>query len=78
MSYTGIEYIKYLKSKFRSGAFYLPPKGYRNISIKESLYRELEKFMIQENAKAGYRKWKSIAEIVEAAVKDFLEKHGVR
>jgi len=56
----------------------LPPKGYRNISIKESLYRELEKFMIQENAKAGYRKWKSIAEIVEAAVKDFLEKHGVR
>ncbi|MCD6113923.1 MAG: hypothetical protein J7J78_01320 [Thermoprotei archaeon] len=52
----------------------MPPKGYRNISIKESLYRELEKFMIQENAKAGYRKWKSIAEIVETAVKEFLEK----
>jgi len=51
----------------------LPPKGYRNISIKETIYRQLEKFMIQENAKAGYRKWKSIAEIVETAVKEFLE-----
>jgi len=53
----------------------LPPKGYRNISIKESLYRELERFMIIENAKAGYRKWKSIAEIVETAIREYLRKH---
>lgn len=64
-----------MKTNFRNGDF-LPPKGYRNISIKETIYRQLEKFMIQENAKAGYRKWRSIAEIVETAIKEFLNKYS--
>ena len=54
----------------------MPPKGYRNVSIKESVYRKVEKFMIEENAKAGYRKYRSIAEIIEKAIEEYLEKHG--
>ena len=56
----------------------MPPKGYRNVSIKESVYRKIERFMIEENAKAGYRKYRSIAEIIEKAIEEYLEKHGYK
>ena len=44
-------------------------KGYRNFSIPEELYLELERFV--EKSKGRYV---SIAEVVRVAVREFLER----
>lgn len=45
-------------------------KGYRNLSIPEELFRELEGFV--EKSKGRYV---SVAETVREAIREFLEKH---
>ena len=48
-------------------------KGYRNISIPEQLYEELESFL--KNSKGKYV---SIAEVIRVAVREFLERQKVK
>jgi Arc/MetJ-type ribon-helix-helix transcriptional regulator len=45
-------------------------KGYRNLSIPEQLYREIEEFM--EKSKGRYV---SVAEVVREAIREFLDKY---
>jgi len=47
----------------------MPPKGYVSISIRQDLYNRLEKLMIIYNAKAGYRRFKSMQQLIEHLVK---------
>jgi len=44
-------------------------KGYRNLSIPEQLFKELEAFVEKSNGK-----YVSVAETVREAVREFLEK----
>jgi Arc/MetJ-type ribon-helix-helix transcriptional regulator len=48
-------------------------KGYRNISIPEQLYEELESFL--KNSKGRYV---SIAEVIRVAVREFLDKQKAK
>jgi predicted nucleic acid-binding protein len=52
------------------GKIFLVRKGYRNLSIPEQLYREIEEFM--EKSKGRYV---SVAEVVREAIREFLDKH---
>jgi Arc/MetJ-type ribon-helix-helix transcriptional regulator len=45
-------------------------KGYRNISIPEELYEELEKFL-----KESKGRYVSIAEVIRVSVREFLDKN---
>jgi len=45
-------------------------KGYRNLSIPEQLYREIEEFM--EKSKGRYV---SVAEVVREAIREFVDKY---
>lgn len=44
-------------------------KGYRNLSLPEELYSELEDFVTRSGGR-----YVSVAEVVRAAVRDFLAK----
>jgi len=43
----------------------MPPKGYKTITVKLELYEKLEKLLVTLNYKAGYRRYKSIQELLE-------------
>jgi hypothetical protein len=45
-------------------------KGYRNLSLPEQLYLELEEFV--EKSKGRYL---SVAEVTREAIREFLQKH---
>lgn len=51
-------------------ALNLVRKGYRNLSIPEQLFIELQQFV--ERSKGRYV---SVAEVVREAIREFLEKH---
>jgi hypothetical protein len=51
-------------------ALNLVRKGYRNLSIPEQLFIELQQFV--EKSKGRYV---SVAEVVREAIREFLEKH---
>ena len=53
----------------------LTRKGFRGVNIYEPIYNEALKFMLKINAKAGYRKIRSMAHLVELALEEYLEKH---
>jgi len=46
-------------------------KGYRNLSIPEQLYLELERFV-----KESKGRYVSVAEAAREAIREFLEKEG--
>jgi len=46
-------------------------KGYRNLSIPEQLFTELEDFI-----KKSKGRYVSVAEAVREAIREFLEKHN--
>ena len=50
-------------------------KGFRGVNIYESVYNEALKFMLEVNAKAGYKKIRSMAHLVELALEEYLAKH---
>ncbi|HLE76034.1 MAG TPA: ribbon-helix-helix domain-containing protein [Candidatus Bathyarchaeia archaeon] len=45
-------------------------KGYRNLSIPEQLFIELQNFVKQSEGK-----YVSVAEVVREAIREFLEQH---
>jgi Arc/MetJ-type ribon-helix-helix transcriptional regulator len=45
-------------------------KGYRNLSIPDQLFRELEDFV-----KKSKGRYVSVAEVVREAIREFLERH---
>jgi Arc/MetJ-type ribon-helix-helix transcriptional regulator len=52
------------------GSFNLVRKGYRNLSIPEQLFIELQNFVKQSKGK-----YVSVAEVVREAIREFLEEH---
>jgi len=52
------------------GSFNLVRKGYRNLSIPEQLFIELQNFVKQSEGK-----YVSVAEVVREAIREFLEQH---
>jgi len=44
-------------------------KGYRNLSVPDQLFKELEAFVEKSNGR-----YVSVAEVVREALRDFLEK----
>jgi hypothetical protein len=52
------------------GRFNLVRKGYRNLSIPEQLFIELQNFVKQSKGK-----YVSVAEVVREAIREFLEEH---
>jgi len=54
--------------------FKMPKAGYKVITLREDVYRKIEKLMIEENYKAGYRKFKSLPEFLEYIIEKFYEK----
>ena len=52
----------------------MPVKGWKTITIPETLYKKIEKFMLEYNYKYGARVYRSVAHVVELAVIDFIRK----
>ena len=50
----------------------MPPRGYKNLSISQKVYDQITKFIEEENAKAGYDKYRSVQHFVEEAVMFYL------
>ena len=51
----------------------MPKPGYKAVTLRKDVYRKLEKAMIKENYKAGYRKFKSIPEFIEYLINKYYE-----
>ena len=54
----------------------MPVKGWKTITIPETLYKKIEKFMLEYNYKYGARVYRSVAHVVELAVIDFIRKQA--
>ena len=50
--------------------FNLVRKGYRNLSIPEQLFLDLQRFVSESEGK-----YVSVAEVVRQAIREFLEEH---
>ena len=51
----------------------MPKPGYKAITLRENVYRKIEKAMTKENYKAGYRKFKSILEFIEYLINKYYK-----
>ena len=55
----------------------MPKRGYTTITIKEDVYRLIQKIIIKENYEAGYMKWKSVSEFVDYIIREFAKEKGL-
>ena len=51
----------------------MPKPGYKVVTLREDVYRKIEKALIAENYKAGYRKFKSIPEFIEYLINEYYK-----
>jgi len=51
----------------------MPPKKFKNITITEEIYNKLKQYMDKVNSKYGYRKYRSIAQLVEDAIMSYIQ-----
>lgn len=47
--------------------------GFKGVTISEKVYEKAEKFIWETNQKAGFKKIRSVAHLVELAIEHYLE-----
>jgi len=50
-------------------------KGFKGVVFYEEMYKKAENFMVRYNAKAGYRKIRSMAHLIDLAIEEYIQKH---
>ena len=50
-------------------------KGFKGVVFYESVYNKAKEFMEKVNQKAGYKKIRSMAHLIDMAVTEYLERH---
>ena len=51
----------------------MPSKGFKGVTIRESLYKLAEKFIIDYNYRKGMKAIRSMSHLVELAIKDYID-----
>ena len=51
----------------------MPKKRFKTVTISEELYKKLERILVEENYKAGYRRFKSINELLDFIVEEWAK-----
>lgn len=54
----------------------MPSKGFKGVTIPESLYNKIEKFIIDYNYRKGMKAIRSMSHFVELAVKEYLKNNS--
>ena len=52
----------------------MPAKGWKAVTISAEVLRKAQNFLKDENRKAGVKKYRSLAHLVELAISEYLEK----
>jgi len=52
----------------------MPRRGYTTVTINNEVYEKAKKYMDEENAKAGYKKYRSLSHLVEIALIEFFSR----
>ena len=55
----------------------MPPKGFKTISIPVAVYEKLMKALEFANESAGYRKYRSVSQFLEALLAEFEKKIAI-
>ena len=50
-------------------------KGYKTAIFREEVYKRALEFIEQTNKKAGYRKIRSLAHLLDMAIAEYIENH---
>jgi hypothetical protein len=52
----------------------MPAKGWKAVTLSAEVLRKAQTFLKDENTKAGVKKYRSLAHLVELAISEYLEK----
>jgi hypothetical protein len=55
----------------------MPREGHKSITISSETYEKIEKYIIEANYKAGYRKYRSISHFVEEILMEYIKNHKI-
>jgi len=50
----------------------MPPKKFKSVTITEEMYNRLKEYMDEINSEYGYKKYRSIAQLVEDAIDYYI------
>ena len=50
-------------------------KGYKGVVFREEIYNKALEFIEKVNEKAGYKKIRSLAHLVDMAIAEYIERH---
>jgi len=54
----------------------MPRKGYKAVTISEDCYNRIQQFIWEKNAELGYKRYRSVAHLIEEAVIEYLKAKG--
>jgi len=54
----------------------MPKEGWKAVTISKEVHDSAEKFIINYNAKRGMKAIRSMAHLVELAIREYLENHS--